>query len=172
MAATFVVESGNGDATANSYLSVEDADTYHDNHGAPAAWTAATTPQKEAALRIATQYLDAVYVTVWQGQRINETMALDWPRWQVWDADGFPVNYSAVPQQIKDATAYLALKSLAGELLPDSEAASNVTSESLTLGALAISTSYSGTKTGAKYFKLVEKIIAELTTGTGRIYRA
>jgi hypothetical protein len=38
MAATFVVEDGTGLATANSYLSEADADTYHENHDYPLAW--------------------------------------------------------------------------------------------------------------------------------------
>lgn len=36
--ATFVVEDGSGLATANSYCSVAEADTYHSNNGNPAAW--------------------------------------------------------------------------------------------------------------------------------------
>ena len=173
MAATFVVENGSGLSNANSYVSVADATQYHENHGTPTAWTNASTAAKEDALRQATQYLDAVYGTVWDGTRINETMALDWPRYGAVDSDGFWLVATAVPQQVKDACAYLALKQIGGDtLLPDDAAASNVEAESLTLGALSISTSYSGQKNTAKYYKLVEKLIGSLTTGTGRVYRA
>jgi len=171
--AVLIVEDGSGISNANSYLSVADADDYHDLHGAPAAWTAAVTADKEAALRLATQYIDGVYGSVWQGRRELETQALDWPRCQVWDYDGFPVSFTIVPQQVKDACAYLALKQISGDtLLPDDASASNVTSEAIQLGALSISQSFSGTKTTTKYYRLVEKILAELTTGTGRIYRS
>ena len=68
-----IVEDGTGKADAESYLSVADADTYHTKHGDSADWDGASTGDKEEALRMGTQYLDATYNTLWIGSRANET---------------------------------------------------------------------------------------------------
>lgn len=173
MAATFVVEDGTGLSTANSYVSRADATTYHDNHGAPTAWSGASQAQQEAALRMATQYIDATFGALWDGQRINETMALDWPRYGATDNDGFWVASNSVPQQVEDACAYLALKYLEGDtLLPDDASETNVISESVTVGPISTSTTYGGSKSTTKTYRLVDRLLGELTSGTGRVYRA
>lgn len=173
MAATFVVEDGTGLSNANSYTSVAYSTQYHENHGNPSAWSAATQANKEAALRLATQYLDAVYHDRWQGQRVNATMALDWPRYQVTDADGFWVPSNAVPAQVQDATCYLALRQIGGDtLLPDDASGTNIAAESVTVGPITTSTTYSGSKGGTRYYRIVERLVSELTGGPGGVYRA
>lgn len=106
------VEDGTGLSTAQSYVSVADADTYHTAHG-NTTWTGVDA-LKEAALVRATQALDARYS--WQGFRLVETQALDWPRYDAYDVDGYYL--SGVPQGIKDALCELALLELVtpGEL--------------------------------------------------------
>ena len=71
-----VVEDGTGLSTAESYISVADADTYHSDRG-NALWTG-TDAVKEEALRQATEYLDATYD--WKGSISLTTQALNWPR--------------------------------------------------------------------------------------------
>lgn len=168
-----IVEDGSGLANADSYLSVADADTYHTAHGNPAAWSGASTAAKESALQLATQYLDAVYGTRWDGQRINSTMSLDWPRFSVVDPDGFLLPSNAVPRQVKDACAYLALQNVNGDtLVPDTAAGGNVSSESVSVGPISTSTTYSGDKSGVKTYRLVDLLIAEIALGGGVISRA
>lgn len=169
----FVVETGSGLSTANSYLSVADADSYHTDHGAPAAWTAATTAAKQSALQLATQYIDAMYGERWLGERINETMALDWPRYNVIDRDGYTVASTAVPAQVEQATAILALNVVNGDtLIPDMAAGANVVSEAVSVGSISSSKTYAGYKTAGKLYPLVAKILAPLTGGSGKLYRA
>ena len=69
-----------GDIAAESYVAVAAADTYHANL-LNAAWAAATTPVKEAALRRATAYIDNLYRTRFVGFRTARRLqALEWPR--------------------------------------------------------------------------------------------
>lgn len=58
-------EDGTGLATANTYCSIDTADTYFAAYGASATWTAATDAQKKDALRRAAEYLEDVYGARW-----------------------------------------------------------------------------------------------------------
>ena len=173
--ATFVIEDGTGKSNANSYLSDTDADTYFDNHGAPATWTGAAAV-KQAALRMATQYLDAVYITRWRGRRVYpDIQALDWPRVSVEDEDGYYVDSAVLPQQLKDACAELAHRHIteSGGLLPDVAApGSTVTKEMTKVGPITISEEYSGAKGQFKRYILVERILADLVNPSGRLSRS
>ncbi len=107
-------EDGTGLATAESYMSVADADTYFTNHGSPAAWTGATTPAKEAALRFATAWLDGQYA--WVGLVKASTQALAWPRIGGYDSEGRAVDDASVPRRIKEAVGEVALAHLGSAL--------------------------------------------------------
>ncbi len=111
-----VVEDGTGLATAESYISVADADTRHSNLG-NTAWTG-TTAVKEAALRKATEYIEQRYRLRWKGVRVISTQALSWPRTAAM-VDGYESGYNSVPTEIANACADLALKSLSETLNAD-----------------------------------------------------
>jgi hypothetical protein len=122
---SLVVENGSGLASAESYISVDDADTYHSNRG-NTDWAALTTAEKERLLRIATDYMVAVYRLRWDGYRYVNTQALDWPRIYVpirdiCSVNAFPqyVDFDIVPTQVKNACAELALKANSETLLED-----------------------------------------------------
>lgn len=104
----FVVEDGTGLSTATAYCSVDDADTYHTLHGAPSAWTNATTAQKEAAIMAATVYMDATFS--WKGEVTSTDQALGWPRDGVVDGEDRDVDSDIVPTRVQDCCAYLALQ--------------------------------------------------------------
>ena len=98
----------------NSYLSVADADTYWSDRN-NSTWSAASDAEKEAALLEATQYLDKAYR--WRGEHPgSSTQLLAWPRNNVVDEQGR--TRTGIPQEIKDATAELALEALGGRLVP------------------------------------------------------
>jgi hypothetical protein len=110
------VETGTGSATSEAYISVADASTYHTNRG-NAAWAAlASDTVREQCLRKATDYLEAMYE--WQGVRVSETQALDWPRYGV-VVNSWEVDSDTIPEAIKRACAELALKASTGDLLAD-----------------------------------------------------
>ena len=105
-------------ATAESYCTVADASNYHTVRG-NTAWAALTTDAlREAALRRATDYMRQAYRSRWQGYKVNEDQALDWPRYDV-EVEGYAVDSDIVPTEIKNACAELALKASAAELNPD-----------------------------------------------------
>lgn len=111
-----IVEDGTGLSTAESYISVADADAYFSARGVT-QWDGSTS-HKEALLRIATEYMIGRYGQQWQGYRINGTQALDWPRSDVW-AYGYPIDPDVVPDQVKRACAELAHRANSGDLLAD-----------------------------------------------------
>lgn len=163
---TLIVESGNGDANAESYISVADADARHTAFG-NSAWTG-TTAVKEAALRQATAYMLQAYRSRWMGDRLNGTQALDWPRWNVW-ADGYPVAPDVVPADVANACADLALTAAAGDLNANLERA--VIREKVG----PIETEYSAYSPQSVRYPAINMALAPYLTGSGanaRLVRA
>lgn len=119
MAFTFVVETGAGtDSTANSYVSVAEADDIIDaNIHVSSKWFALTEPQRERLLVWATRYINSH--TNWKGHktvvgtigtgnvRVGES-PLDWPRTGVCDRNDIEIGANEIPMQLKVATAEMA----------------------------------------------------------------
>jgi hypothetical protein len=102
------------DVGKDSYLSLQDADAYWDNHNHNERWQQASEQEKEAALREATRYVDNRYT--WIGKHPGSSgQVLSWPRMNAVDKQGR--LRTGIPQEVKDATAYLAQQSLEGGLL-------------------------------------------------------
>ena len=113
-----------GDASANSYITLSDAQAIVDGMVEDAdvtAWASATTDQKNRALYTATQRLDRERFI---GARATNTQALQWPRTGVRRPDtyvntyasGFPFRISEdyfseteIPDQVKRAQVVLAV---------------------------------------------------------------
>jgi hypothetical protein len=113
-----------GGASANSYLTLSDAQAIVDGMVEDAdvtAWASATTDQKNRALYTATQRLDRERFL---GARATDTQALQWPRTGVRKPDtyvntyatGFPFRISEdyftdteIPDQVKRAQVVLAV---------------------------------------------------------------
>lgn len=119
---SLIVEDGSGLTNAESYASVDEADTYLLSRGMT-IWSNATATEKEQALRRATDFMTGRYRTAWKGYRRLSTQALDWPRYGV-VIDNFPygvgeINHTIVPEDIKKACAELALRASMGPLNPD-----------------------------------------------------
>lgn len=95
-----------GSATADAFCTVAEADTYHqyDQVHTYAAWSALTTAEKEAGIKMATRIIDAYRFS---GYRTTTTQALSWPRELVY-VDSVLVSNSVVPDEIKWATAEMA----------------------------------------------------------------
>ena len=121
-----IVETGAGLASAESLISVTDADTYFANIGT-SAWAALTTAQKEQNLRKATIFMGGEYRDRWAGTRTTVTQALDWPRYMVPIRDtptafGSAIAYypsTSVPTLVGYACAELAYRSSVADLTPD-----------------------------------------------------
>lgn len=109
-------ETGTGSATAESYCSVADADAHHTAFG-NAGWTG-TDAVKEAALRNATAYMEQAYRSAWKGTKLYKAQALSWPRYGA-TVDGWDIDSTVVPADVKIACADLALRALTDTLNAD-----------------------------------------------------
>lgn len=112
-----VVETGEGLSSAESFISVADADTRQAALG-QTNWATLTTTEKEQALRRATQYMEQAYRGRWKGTKLLKAQALQWPRYGA-IVDGWDVDSNLVPQDVADACSDLALKAAAGDLNAD-----------------------------------------------------
>jgi hypothetical protein len=138
-----------GGASADSYLTVEEADAYFAARLHATTWAAATLGQKEAALKWATRLFDAKITAqwtqealpadatirvlstlskdqecfvVWNGQATTDTQALAWPRTGMLTKNGYPMADDVVPQQVKDAVCELATLLLVSDRTTENEA--------------------------------------------------
>jgi hypothetical protein len=166
----FVVEDGSGLTTATSYVSIAEADAYTSELGLT-AWTG-TTSAKQTALIKAQRYITQVYRGVWKGVRKTELQSLDWPRLDVMDVDGYDVDSESVPAPIKEAQIELAVKALTAELLSDvATDASNIASETSTVGPVSYAVSYTGGKASQKSYATVSLLLEPYIVGAGEIVR-
>ena len=147
-----ITEIGSGSALSESLCSVEVADAYFSGIG-NVGWDALSLLQKEQALRKATNYMEQVYKPQWQGLRVNNTQALDWPRVGV-TANGYYALSDIVPLPVQRACAELSLKSTLGELLKDT------TQQKLSSTVGSIAVTYDKYSPQAKQFKAVEAMLA------------
>lgn len=113
---TLIVETGAGLTTAESYISVADADARHTALG-NTAWTGLDAV-KEQALRRATQHMEGAYRQRWRGTRLMRAQALSWPRYGA-VVDGWAVESTVVPIEVANACADLALRALTDTLAAD-----------------------------------------------------
>lgn len=103
-----IVEDGTGKPDAESYITTEEADTYHDRMGND-SWASIDSTRKEAMLRRATRFLDGIYGIRANGIRKESTQALVFPQIEATYFDGSPIPEDTVPQIYKDAQAEAAL---------------------------------------------------------------
>jgi hypothetical protein len=145
-------------ATANSYVSVSDADAYHATHLYSTTWTTASTANKEIALQMATRILDEKID--WAGSRATSTQALAWGRIDVTD-DGQMVDSSSTPNAIKNATAEFAKDLLASDPTGDAQGKGLT---SMSVGAIELV--FDKTDTAG----VLPSIVQEMLRGWGAIH--
>ncbi len=99
-----------GSASANSFVTLAEADTYMEGKlPSPTTWDAASDDTCNRALVSAARWLSAL---AWLGDRADATQALSWPRSSVvdpTDPDGLEFDTDEIPQALKDAQCELAL---------------------------------------------------------------
>lgn len=129
-----IVEDGTVVSGANAYATREEISAYHAVRQ-NTAWFEATAPNMDAAIVKATSDLTQKYRKRWKGIRVSPDQRLDWPRAGVQTEDLFEpqtaprsilwtglanlLAENIVPQEVKDATAELALTGLTTTLNPD-----------------------------------------------------
>lgn len=163
-----IVETGSGVQGAESYASVAFIDTYwaartHDANAA--AWAALTTAQKEGSAREATSYLDSVYGSYYKGIRRGYVQGLLWPRDKALDEAGYPLP--DLPDDLKRATAELAVRASSSRLSPDAARDNLVKRIKKKVGPLETETEYAdGASTQTRYGS-VEGFLAGLLAVPG-----
>lgn len=96
-------------ATANSYVTEAEADTYFDERTTATAWASEATDDKERYLITATRRIDSER---FDGYKTTTTQALKWPRDGACDDDGEEYDPDTVPDIVKFATYETALELL------------------------------------------------------------
>ncbi len=139
---TLVVQDDNGGvAGANGYIDVAEFKAYHDDRGND--YGTPTDPDIEIAITQATDYVDQRFRYVGQ-KRVGRDQTTQWPRSNAWDRDRYYVN--DVPDEVKEATAEYALRTVNGETLnPDpaeDESGATVQSKEETVGPITEKVSY------------------------------
>ena len=152
---SLTVEDGTGLSTADSYVSIADALSYHAAMG-NTAWAAATEGAQEIALRRATQYLDTEYR--YRGIRRTTTQALEWPRVN-YESDYRAEEWPVVA--VEQATCEAALRALTDTLRAD-VSSDQVTEE--TVGPITIKYA---SKSGQTRYPVVASLLRRYVTGGG-----
>lgn len=111
MAYEFLVEDGTGLTNATSYVDVTSADDYANFIG-NSDWVGLEVADKERYLQLATMFIDDILI--WNGDLLDYTQALNFPREDLIDRNGRSVE--GVPDPIKLSTIQLAISSLDHEL--------------------------------------------------------
>ena len=155
---TLIVENGTGLSTAESYISVADADARHTALG-NTAWTG-DDATKEKALRRATQHMEGAYRQRWRGTRLLRAQALSWPRYGA-EVDGWAIESTVVPTEVANACADLAVKALTDELAADQTRA--VIREKVG----PIETEYSAYSSQATRYTAIDMTLAPFMKGGG-----
>ena len=99
-----VIDATLGGASANSYVTLADADAYFETVPDSTDWASKSTDQKNRALISATRWID---VLSFYGKRCSETQALKWPR-KEYEVDGIELACTLIPFGIEVATYELA----------------------------------------------------------------
>lgn len=121
MAATLITTLGG--ASANSYVDLDEAETYADTRLDADAWDGATAPRRIRALLQAARRLNDEH---WVGDRVSATQALAWPRYNVLVPDGAAAwcggqyyDTTEIPLPVRQAQIELAIAYLDGWTFDD-----------------------------------------------------
>lgn len=149
----------------DSYLSIADADTYWLDRN-NSTWSSATTPEKEKALREATQFIDGAYTFIGE-QKTDNVLAFPRHSVEVVSGNFTGVYYDSetIPPQIKNATAELGLECLNARLRPSQERGGMVKREKVDV----IEVEYSDFAPSQKSYDFVTMILKPLLRGGGQI---
>jgi hypothetical protein len=153
------IEDGTGKTDADSYVSVADLVAYAEARGKTIADSPADNA--EAALRKATQWIDATYRARFSGTKTNgREQALQWPRTDAVDADGEEIAEDEVPAEIIQATCEAAIREYEDPdtLAPDLDRGGAI--QSIKAGSVAIT--YADGAPGVTTFQMIDGILAGL----------
>lgn len=155
-----IVEDGTGLPTANSYVTLEEADAYFADLGSE-DWYA-----DPAAIINATQAVDLLYSSRFRGSRLTQEQALAFPRSAFADANGF--TRSGIPTELKKAVFELALLHLQGvKLIADPDPTAHLERLTQKLGDLEVTKEFGASVSTSKLRKVGLLLAPILKNGSG-----
>jgi len=143
----------------DTYISTVTADAYSSARG-NSGWDALTTSEKEQALVKSTSWLDSKFKNLWKGVRADVDQVLAWPRYAVYDEDGFSLDDETIPTAVKNACAEMAYKIACENENPFEDEEQGIASEKV--GPISIN--YDGRARQKKY-AYIRGILAGVTKG-------
>ena len=111
-----------GSASANSYITRTEGNTFDDNRPASSGndWSVATNTAKDEALLWSTIQIDSLFV--WTGAVTDSTQVLQWPRQGMVERNRRDaVATDAIPTELKNAQAEFARQLIAEDRAADSD---------------------------------------------------
>ncbi len=105
---------------SNSYVTVDEANSYHESRLHNDSWSAATQADIEAALVWATSILDQ---KKWKGNKATQSQSLRFPRSNLITMDNDVLASNTIPKFLKDAVSELAFYLLSEDRTSDSDTA-------------------------------------------------
>lgn len=170
MAITLVADVGS--ATANSYLTLAEAEAYHETRLRVNSWDSAES--QEALLIQATRVMEAMFSPgkktlirpdppaapyfltrpTWTGTVASSTQRLLWPRIGMYSRTGVAIPSNVIPQELKDAVAELAIQLSSSDRLLDNDVAVQGIS-SVRAGSVSVSF-----KNNIEIAKVIPEIVA------------
>lgn len=164
-----VVETGLGVTGADSYAAVAEADQYWADRGGAADWGTATEQAKEAALRLASEYIDIHYLAAW-GEPLLATQGLAHPT---------TTSPATALNTVKRATIMLAPLALGGPLVALAPADGPLVSYTDKVGEISESRTYAQPTSGptvvnGRDVTFLDRMLASLSGGglvVGHRYR-
>jgi len=158
-----IVETGEGLANADSYVSVDQFNAYRQGVYGSAA---GETPELvEAALRRATMYIDLKYIDKWIGYRTTgRTQALAWPRTVTNRGYREFLGIDEIPREIIQATCEAAIRELSspGSLMPDYVSAERIIREKVG----PIETQYAASGSPVPQVPIIDNLLRSLVSAS------
>ena len=97
-----------GGASSNTYATLAEAEQYYLNRwvGTSTVWSGESDANKNKALLFSAKLLDNLIL--WQGTVVDDTQSMLWPRYGLSFRNGYQIDSTTVPQDMKDAQSELA----------------------------------------------------------------
>lgn len=168
-----IVEDGTGKVDAESYNSVAEVSTTLAKTGEDAAWLAlASDTIREQVARKATRRMDTE--SRYRGDKKTQAQALEWPRDDAVDDDGWAYDSTSLPSSLKVAHAqFCAAGAVSGaDLQPTQTAPGTIKSKSIGVGPISKSVTYEGGLSPEVFYRKAESLLAELVEPAGVLERA
>lgn len=109
-----IVEDGSIVEGANSYVTLDEADTYFETHPYYSAnWSELNDDQKESYLVYATNSAENLFT--WKGYPVSLAQSLGWPRVGAYDKYGIGYPDDSIPAKLKMGIMELAVASSSGD---------------------------------------------------------